>query len=149
MSGRRRWGARFFVVALWAGAAALVDVAVRWGRALQRDAPEIFLGAAPLVGRNFRDGWDWRFGWGLVVAGAVAAAVVVAVAAGWWQRTRLRWVLAASALGTGAFATALAATDGADGLLYGATHESEYLVNIDIAPPAAAVRARVRRCGRQ
>jgi len=56
----RIWIQRLAVVALYVGVASAFYVAVDWGRNLQRTAPEIFLGAAPLVGRSFRDGWDWR-----------------------------------------------------------------------------------------
>ncbi len=128
--------AKVAVGAQWAGAAALIWLSVTWGRRYQRDAPEVFLGAAPLVGRDFRDGWDWRFGWGLVAAGLVAAAVIVAAVHGWW-RLRLRWVVVAASLGTGAFATSLALTDGRDGVLYGAADRAEYLANVASAPPAA------------
>jgi methylthioxylose transferase len=126
--------AAFHVVA-WSAAGATVAVSVVWGRRLQQDRPEIFLGAAPLVGRDPLDGWDWRFGWGLVAAALVIAALVAAVATGWWWRQSLRVVLGVTALGAGAFAAFLAATDGRDGLLRGADHETEYLANLDIAPP--------------
>jgi methylthioxylose transferase len=128
--------ARVAVAALFAGAIALIWVTVLWGRELQRMAPEVFLGAAPLVGRNFRDAWDWRFGWGLVGAGGVACAVVWAVATGWVERVRLRWLLLATGLSTGAFSVLLALTGGQDGLLFGAADDNEYLANLGIAPPA-------------
>ncbi len=128
--------ARIAVAAQWAGAAALIWLSVTWGRRYQRDAPEIFLGAAPLVGRDVSDGWDWRFGWGLVAAGVVAAAVIAAAVHGWW-RMRLRWIVVAASLGAGVFATALALTDGGDGMLHGATDRTEYLANVASAPPAS------------
>jgi methylthioxylose transferase len=133
---RLRTPARLAVVALFAGAIALIRLTVLWGRELQRSAPEVFLGAAPLVGKNFRDAWDWRFGWGLIGAGSVAAVVVWAVASGWIDRVRLRCLLAATGLAAGAFSVSLALTDGRDGLLFGAADDNEYLANLAIAPPA-------------
>jgi methylthioxylose transferase len=127
---------RMVAAGVWMAAALTIAVSVRWGRSFQREAPEIFLGAAPLVGRDFRDGWDWRFGWGLVGAAVVAAVVIATVVHGWWWRARLRWVVVASALAAGAFATMLALTDGTDGILYGAVHPTEYLANLSITPPA-------------
>lgn len=124
-------------VALWIAAVAIVSISVIWGRWYERDTPAINLGAAPLVGRDPLDGWDWRFGWGLVGAAVVAAGVVVGVARGWWWRARLRAVVAASSVAAAAFALMLALTDGADGVLRGAAHETEYLVNLPLAPPAA------------
>ncbi len=106
------------------------------GRALQRAQPAVFLGAAPLVGQNFRHGWDWRFGIGLVGAAVVGAVVAAACWRGWWWTVRLRWVALCSALLAMLFATSLALTDGADGLLHGVTDKSEYLVNLKITPPA-------------
>jgi len=138
--------ARAAVAAAWCGGLALIAVSVLWGRGYQSDRPQIFLGAAPLVGRDFRDGWDWRFGWGLVGAGLEAVVVVVSVVRGWWWHARLRWIVAASSTGAGAFALLLALTDGADGVLYGAVHRTEYLSNLAIAPPAAEfVRTFVER----
>jgi len=137
---------RLAVGAAWCGAVALIAVSVVWGRAYQRESPEIFLGAAPLVGRSFVDGWDWRFGWGLVAAAVVAAMVVGSVVRGWWWRARLRWVVAASSVGSGVFAVLLALTDGRDGVLHGAVHPTEYLANLSSAPPAAEfVRTFVER----
>lgn len=132
----RAWS-RAAVVAAWSGALSLLAVCVVWGRAYQRSSPEIFLGAAPLVGRDFVDGWDWRFGWGLVGAALIAVIVVATLARGWWWRARLRWVVAASSAGSGGFATSLALTDGADGILYGAIDRTEYLANLATAPPAS------------
>lgn len=120
----------------WLLAAALVAVSVRMGRELQRDSPEIFLGAAPLVGQNPRDGWDWRFGWGLIGAGIVAAVVVWCIWTRRWSTWSSRTVIAVTAVAAGAFAVLLALTDGRNGLLRGADHETEYLVNLDIFPGA-------------
>ncbi|MEO7369939.1 MAG: hypothetical protein ABIZ69_03695, partial [Ilumatobacteraceae bacterium] len=121
-----------FVV--WAAAAWVIWISVQRGRNLQRTAPEIFLGAAPLVGRNFRDGWDWRFSWGWVAAGLVAIALTVSCWRGWWDSLRMRWLLVATALGSMVFAVLLALTDGADGLLHGAEDKTEYLANLKITP---------------
>lgn len=138
--------ARAVPVALWIAAVAIVSVSVIWGRWYERDTPAINLGAAPLVGRDPLDGWDWRFGWGLGGAAAVEAGVVVGVARGWWWRVRLRVVVAASSVGAAAFAFTLALTDGADGVLRGAAHETEYLANLPLAPPATEfVRTFVER----
>ena len=134
---RRGWQWVMWVVGT-AAVAVTIAISVRWGRSLQRTSPEIFLGAAPLVGRNFRDGWDWRFGWGLIGAGGVAGLVIGGVWTDWWWRARLRWVVATSTAGATLFATALALTDGVDGIVYGVEHESEYLANLAITPPAAS-----------
>ena len=144
---RRAVVATLTVVA-WAVALWVVWVSVRRGRDLQRTAPEIFLGAAPLVGRNFRDGWDWRFGWSIVGAAVVAGALTVSCWRGWWFRIRLRWVVLSAAVGSTAFAVLLALVDGADGVLYGAEHKSEYLANLAITPPAGEfVRTFTSRIG--
>ncbi len=121
---------RVLVVALYLGVVAAAYVSVKWGRQLQREAPEVFLGAAPLVGRNFRDGWDWRFGWGLVGAGAVAVTVMFAVYSEWLWRVRLRFVVAVTGLAAGTFSALLALTDGRDGLYFGVEDETEYLANV-------------------
>ncbi len=133
----RRWPGRVAVAALWAGAIVVVWVAVLHGRELQRTAPEVFLGAAPLVARNFRDGWDWRFSGSLIGAALVGAGVVWAVVSGWVERARLRWLLVSTGLAAGAFAVLLALTDGRDGILFGAADENEYLANLPNTPPAA------------
>lgn len=131
------------LVAGWAVriAAALAGVltihyAVVRGRDLQKSAPEIFLGAAPFVGRNFRDGWDWRFSPAQIVAGALAVGLAVLVTRQWWWKAGPLPVTAVAGLGAGMFAAALAATDGRDGFTYGIAHETEYLANLPIAPPA-------------
>jgi hypothetical protein len=116
---------------------------------MQRTDPEIFLGAAPFVGRNFRDGWDWRWNWALVAAGVLGTFVVASVWRRWWWRVRLRWVVLAAGFGSGGFATLLALTDRTDGLLYGAQHKTEYLVNLKTTPPAGEfVRGFVDHIGR-
>lgn len=125
------------IAAGWALALWVVWLSVDRGRELQRTAPEVFLGAAPLVGRNFRDGWDWRVGWSLVAAGAVGLGLVIACWRGWLVALRLRWVAAATATGSMTFAVLLAMTDGGDGLRYGAEHDTEYLANLPALPPAA------------
>ena len=132
----RIWLQRGLVVALHAGALSAAWVSVVRGRELQRTAPEVFLGAAPLVGENFRDGWDWRFGWGLVGAGLVALVVAAAARSGWYDRTRLRTVVVSSGVAAGAFALLLALTDGRRGVLRGVVDETEYLANLSTAPPA-------------
>ncbi len=138
MSRRRTWAGTpaILVVAIWLLAFVLIAVSVVWGRAYQRETPEIFLGAAPLVGRDFRDGWHWRFGWSLVGAALLALWLVVSVQRGWWWRIRLRWVVVVASLAAGAFGVLLALTDGADGILHGAVHPTEYLANLEITPPA-------------
>jgi len=134
----RRTVAVGFTVAAWAVAPWVIWVSVRRGRDLQRTNPEIFLGAAPLVGRNYRDGWDWRFGWSLLGAIAIALLLTAACWRGWWLAIRLRWVAVAAVLGSMSFGVLLALVDGSDGLLYGAEDRSEYLSNLPITPPAGA-----------
>ena len=133
MSRRLR---RLLPVGLFAAAAWVVWWSVVNGRSHQRADVSVFLGAAPLVGRDAKDGWDWRFGWGLIGAGVVAAGVCIGCWSGWWWRVRQRWVVAAAAIGAASFAVLLALTDGLDGLRYGAEHKSEYLATLSTKPPA-------------
>ena len=129
---RRRWP----TAGALAGGAVLIASTVVRGRDLQRTSPEVFLGAAPLVGRSFRDGWDWRFGWALVGAAVVAGVVVAAVSTGWAERVRLRTLVASASITAAAFAVVLALADGADGVLHGAVDPTEYLAGLRDAPPA-------------
>jgi hypothetical protein len=123
--------------ALGLGAAAwIVVISVSRGRALQRAHREVMLGAAPFVGRDPADGWDWRFGAALVGAGVIAAVVVAAVWTGWFARARLRTIALSSAAAAAGFALLLALTDRADGVLNGARHPTEYLSNLPKTPPA-------------
>ena len=131
-----RWLQRLLLVGLFAAAAWVVWWSVINGRSRQRADVSVFLGAAPLVGRNAKDGWDWRFGWGLIGAMAVAVGVCIGCWSGWWWRVRQRWVVAAAAIGSASFAVLLAVTDGLDGLRYGAEHKSEYLATLSTKPPA-------------
>ena len=132
----RTTAGRVVSLVVFAGALTLIATCVVRGRDLQRAAPHVFLGAAPLVGRDPHDGWDWRFGLGLVAAGAIAIAVVMATRRMWFWTVRLRTLTAASAVTATAFATALALTDGADGLFRGAAHETEYVSALGTKPPA-------------
>ncbi|MEX1106896.1 MAG: hypothetical protein WEB78_11910 [Ilumatobacteraceae bacterium] len=118
----------------WTWAVVLIAISVEWGIRLQRRTPEIFLGAAPLVGEDPRHGWTWRFSWTLVAAAAVGALVVAATWRGWWWRLRTRTIVPLVAVGAAAFAVLLALTDGTDGLLRGAVHPTEYLSNLAIMP---------------
>jgi hypothetical protein len=61
----------------------------------------VFLGAAPLVGQNFRDSWDWRFGWSLIGAGVLAGAVMTLAARGWYDQARLRVIVRSTAVDRG------------------------------------------------
>jgi methylthioxylose transferase len=115
-----------------------LNYAVREGRHLQRVSPEIFLGAAPLVGRNFRDGWDWRWSWATPLAVVIGSVVVVLTHRRWWQQASMRALLATTSLLAAAFAVVLAAVDGVDGLVYGAEHKTEYLANLDKVDSAAS-----------
>lgn len=112
----------------------LIAVSVSWGIRLQLKTPEVFLGAAPLVGKDPQHGWGWRFSWALVAAAAVGATVVVATVRGWWWRLRTRSIIPFVAVGAALFAVLLALTDGRDGLLRGAVHPTEYLANLQIMP---------------
>lgn len=131
----RRWTRRVAAGTLWIAATAVIAISVVWGRNYQREQPLINLGAAPLVGRDGLDGWEWRFNPSLVAALVVAALVVAAVGSSWSMRVRLRWVVVAASVGAGAFAALLALTDGGDGLTYGAAHETEYAANLELLPP--------------
>lgn len=135
-TSQRRRGAllRRVVSSPWAWAVLLIAVSVSWGLRLQRESPEIFLGAAPLVGRDPQHGWRWRFGWALVAAATLGAAVAFATWRGWWWRLRTRTIIPVVGLGAALFAVLLALTDGRDGLLYGAVHPTEYLANLPIMP---------------
>ena len=114
---------------LFALAIGLVWLSIIWGRRLQKRMPEIKLGAAPFVGRDQRDGWDWRAHWQLAIP-IVIACVVVFAAPHVITRWRLRWVALATGLTAGAFAVALAFGDGSDGLFHGATDKTEYYANL-------------------
>ena len=143
------WRRRLPPVALTFLAAVVVWQSVAKGRAEQLVNTGLNLGAAPLVGRDEMDGWVWRFGWSLVGAGLLALLILAACRRGWWWRVRQRWVLLTTSLGAMLFATLLALSDGADGLRYGAEHESEYLANLADAPPAGEfVRTFVDRIDR-
>ncbi len=122
-----------FTVLLFAAAVALVGWSVVWGRRLQRRAPEIKLGAAPLVGRDPLDSWDWRAHWQLALPIAVALAVISFAPAA-LERWRLRWITVATGLGAAAFAVSLALLDGSDGLFHGATDTTEYYANLAKTP---------------
>ena len=124
---------RVFTVLLFAAAVALVGWSVVWGRRLQRRAPEIKLGAAPLVGRDPLDSWDWRAHWQLALPIAVALAVI-SFAPAILERWRLRWITVATGLGAAAFAVLLALLDGSDGLFHGATDTTEYYANLAKTP---------------
>lgn len=125
----------------WLVALVVIAVAVRWGRHLQLIEPNIRLGAAPLVGENKRDGWDWRFDRNLLSAGGVGLIVSLAVSRPWWWRWPKGAVTAFTSLAAACFATLLALADGVEGhgeLLRGAEHPTEYLANLATAPPAGA-----------
>ena len=112
----RRLSGRVTVVlaaTVWATTAWIVWWSVSNGRREQLLHAGLFLGAAPLVGRNPVDGWVWRAGWGLAAAAVVALLVAVACRRGWWLHWRQRWVVVAAAAGAMLFATFLALTDGA------------------------------------
>ena len=82
------------------------------------------------------DGWEWRFGWGLVGAGLSALSGHRRLPRGWWWRVRQRWVLVATSLGSMGFRDAAGVDRRRDGLRYGAVHKTEYLANLATAPPA-------------
>ncbi len=128
--------ARFARVLAWFAAAGVLAAAVRNGRALQRATYWVYLGAAPLVGRDPDDGWTWRFGWSLIAAVVLAGLLAVAVSSGWWFRLSSNVVIALTSLGSGMFAVLLALVDGRDGLLYGAVDKTEYYANLPKTPPA-------------
>jgi methylthioxylose transferase len=117
-------------------AAGVMAAAVRNGRALQRATYWVYLGAAPLVGRDPDDGWTWRFGWSLVAAAVLAGILVWVVSSGWWFRVSSNTVIALTSVAAGVFATLLALVDGRDGLLHGAVDKTEYYANLPKTPPA-------------
>jgi methylthioxylose transferase len=119
----------------WTWAVVLIAVSVSWGIRLQRETPHIFLGSAPLVGRDPKDGWTWRFSWSLIAALGVGAAAGLATWRGWWWRMRTRTIVPTVAIGAAVFAVLLALTDGRDGLLHGAVDPTEYLANVANLPP--------------
>lgn len=118
-------------------AAWIVVISVRRGRTLQRLHREVMLGGAPFVGRDPGDGWDWRFGLGLVGAGLVATVIAAAVWRGWFHRARIAMIVASCSVAATGFALMLALTDRSDGVLNGARHPTEYLANLPKTPPAA------------
>ena len=120
----------------WVAALTVIGYSVVRGRELQRSEPRIQLGAAPLVGRDRADGWDWRFGWSLVAAAAILGVVVATAHRGWWSSVRGRTLYALSGLGAMSFAVALALTDGADGIRFGVADRHEYLANLPRMPAA-------------
>ena len=124
---------RVFTVLLFAVAISLIGWSVVWGRRLQRRLPAIKLGAAPLVGRDPLDGWDWRAHWQLALP-IVVACVVIAFAPSVIDRWRLRWVTVATGLAAAAFAVGLALLDGSDGIFHGATDDTEYYANLAKTP---------------
>lgn len=84
----------------------LVGVALVWGQARIAHLPRVYTLAAPLTGD-----WDWRPGWALVPALALAAALVFLMPR---ASARLAWpaVVATTAAGTVGWTVALAASDG-------------------------------------
>jgi len=137
----RRIGRLAARVGPWLVALAVIVVAVRWGRRLQVIEPNIRLGAAPLVGENKRDGWDWRFDRHLLSAGGVGLIVALAITRPWWWRWHRSAIMAFTSLTAASFAVLLALADGVEGhgeLLRGAEHPTEYLANLTTAPPADA-----------
>lgn len=123
----------------WLVALVVIAVAVHWGRRLQVTEPNIRLGAAPLVGEDKRDGWDWRFDRNLLSAGGVGLVVTLAVSQPWWWRWPRGAITAFTSLAAACFAVLLALADGVAGhgeLLRGAEHPTEYLANLATAPPA-------------
>ncbi len=127
---RARWVS---TVLIFATAVSLIGWSVVWGRRLQRRSPDIKLGAAPLVGRDPLDGWDWRAHWQLLIPIVVACAVI-AIAPVVIDRWRLRWVTVATGFAATAFALGLASLDGSDGLFHGATDTTEYYANLAKTP---------------
>ena len=124
---------RTVTVLVFAAAVAIIGWSVVWGQRLQRRSPEIKLGAAPFVGRDPVDGWDWRAHWQLLLP-IVVACVVVGFAPRAMERWRLRWVVVATGIAAAAFAVALAALDGTDGLFRGAIDPTEYYFNLKFTP---------------
>ena len=130
---KSRRNRRALTVLLFAAAISLIGWSVVWGRRLQRSSPEIKLGAAPLVGRDPLDSWDWRTHWQLALPIGLACAVI-AFAPAVIDRWRLRWITVTTGLAAAAFAVALALLDGSDGLFHGATDTTEYYANLPKTP---------------
>lgn len=118
----------------------LAGAAVAWsvvrGVRLQNSHPEVRLGAAPLISRRERRGWDWRWSWSIVLASSVVVAVAWGTWRRWWSRLTWRVLVLVAALGGAGFAAALAAVDGISGFTRGINHPSEYLAGLADMPPA-------------
>jgi hypothetical protein len=113
-----------------AGLGALEWYAFTRGNALQRDHPEVKLGAGPFVGS-----WDLRVTALVLPAVAIAAAAVWALPA--LARRLVPWrAIAATATIAAVFALALAATDGWSAVLKPVTHPTEYWSGVAKAGPA-------------
>lgn len=119
-----RWLAAGVVIA------ALEIYAFQEGFRLQREHPEVKLGAGPFVGE-----WDWRIGVRMVpvVLVAIVAVALLPVAA-----RRLRpWVaVAITAVAASAFALLLAASDGWSAVTSPVTDPTEYWIEVERSRPA-------------
>ena len=137
----RRWCLRALRPTPITAAVVVVSAVVLWwsideGLRQQRKNSEIKLGAAPLVGRDSSNGWDWRINWALPFLIIGVAVLAWSVWRQHWTRWSTRRVLGTAGLGALAFGVLLALVDGASGLTYGADHPTEYLANLQQLPPA-------------
>ncbi len=107
---------------------AVVVVGALWGWRLERQRPEIKLGAPPLVGS-----WDWRPSLAIVPS-IVIALLVVLFGPRMAKTLSFRLAVALSALSASAFAFALAASDGLSAVLAPVVHPTEYWDNLDVLP---------------
>lgn len=126
--GTDQVGRRKSIGIAFALSALAIAIAALWGRHVERDLPDIKLGAPPLVGMI-----HWR------ISPAILPAIIVAVLVliyGVDLASRLSWLrlIVISALMSSLFAFLLAASDGMSAILAPVVHPTEYWDNLDVLP---------------
>lgn len=119
---------RFSVAAAFVTLGTVLIAGVAWGRRIERELPEIKLGAPPLVGE-----WRWHLTPAVLPAIALGGLVVV-FGPTLARRLSFRMLVAISALTAAAFAFSLAASDGLSAVLAPVVHPTEYWDNLDVLP---------------
>jgi methylthioxylose transferase len=126
--GRQQSSRRSAVGATFAVLSVVLGVGLVWGRRIERDRPEIKLGAPPLVGA-----WHWRPT--VAIAPALLLAVgVVLFGSRIIRSISFRATVMISALSAAMFSFALAASDGFSAVLAPVVHDTEYWDNLDVLP---------------